>query len=619
MSGKGRVYSKKYRRIQSEITKLLASTEPSSAADLAVSDISDFHVGDVLACRENVRDVSSSDQSKTLPLNLELARWAAKYNLSRESLNDLLLVLNKYGYEHLQKDARALLKTPRRICTQEICGGFYAYFGVQEGLIRCINKMDVVDFSEIKLNVNIDGLPLFKSSLLQMWPILGMFLSDVFIVALYCGKSKPHPVDDFLKDFVLEVKHLCVAGIAFNKRNLKFRLGVFICDAPARGFLKQVVGHTAKHACERCEIVGEYVAHRVVFKAQSSYLLRSDASFNQLLYLNGHQIGVSPLSSLGASLINDFVLDYMHLVCLGATKRILTFLKQGPRTCRLSNFLIGDVSNRLLSLHGKLPSDFSRQPRSLSELDRWKATEFRQFLLYTGPLVLKAVLHSDMYKHFLLLHVSVSILLNSNAEFRRHYLSYARDLLHCFVENAATFYGETFVVYNIHSLVHLSEDAENQDCSLNEISAFPFENFLQTLKKQVRNGNNPISQVAKRQFELQNVRTVFKTSKRINLSVTFRDSCFLHQNSFFMIVEKLADDNYLCNCLKVKHTESFYTSPLDSKVFDIGFVDNFDEAAFTSKGVLVLKTEIVGVKKVSVLPFNSGFVYFPLLHESEQK
>ena len=76
--------------------------------------------------------------------------------------------------------------------------------------------MDVVDFSEIKLNVNIDGLPLFKSSFLKMWPILGMFLCDILIVASYCGKSKPHPVDDFLKGFVLEVKHLCVAGIAFN-------------------------------------------------------------------------------------------------------------------------------------------------------------------------------------------------------------------------------------------------------------------------------------------------------------------------------------------------------------------------------------------------------------------
>ena len=68
---------------------------------------------------------------------------------------------------------------------------------------------------------------------------------------------------------------------------------------------------------------------------------------------------------------------------------------------------------------------------------------------------------------------------------------------------------------------------------------------------------------------------ILKTSNYNNLSVTFGVSCFSHQNSSFMIVEKLANDNYLCNRLKVKHTESFYTSTLDSEVFDIGFVDNF--------------------------------------------
>ena len=69
-----------------------------------------------------------------------------------------------------------------------------------------------------------------------------------------------------------------------------------------------------------------------------------------------------------------------------------------------------------------------------------------------------------MYKFFLLLHASISILLTPNTELRYNSLYY---ILNCFVENTAMFYGETFVAYNFHSLVRLSKDVENQDCSLN--------------------------------------------------------------------------------------------------------------------------------------------------------
>ena len=86
MNERGRIFSKEYKRIQSEITNLLNFTEPSSA-DLAVLDRSDFHIGDVLAYSENVTDVSSAHQLKTLPLNIKLA---AKHNIFHESLNDLL-------------------------------------------------------------------------------------------------------------------------------------------------------------------------------------------------------------------------------------------------------------------------------------------------------------------------------------------------------------------------------------------------------------------------------------------------------------------------------------------------------------------------------------------------
>jgi len=194
----------------------------------------------------------------------------------------------------------------------------------------------------------------------------------------------------------------------------------------------------------------------------------------------------------------------MHLVCLGVVRRMLHYMQRGPHTCRLSFQQRSDISDKLKALNGELPSEFARQPRTLMELDRWKATELRQFLLYTGPVVLRKVVSHAVYKHFLSLMVGVSVLLNSDDADRKEHLGYARELLLYYVKKSEAIYGKTFAVYNVHSLIHLPDDVEHFNCSLNGISCFPFENYLQTLKKMVRQSRNPIAQVAKRLSELEN-------------------------------------------------------------------------------------------------------------------
>ncbi len=77
----------------------------------------------------------------------------------------------------------------------------------------------------------------------------------------------------------------------------------------------------------------------------------------------------------------------MHIVCLGVVRRLLIYLTRGPKVCRLSVRQKDAISQKLIALRGKMPSEFARQPRGLHEIDRWKATELRQFLLYTGPVV----------------------------------------------------------------------------------------------------------------------------------------------------------------------------------------------------------------------------------------
>lgn len=543
----------------------------------------------------------------------ELAAWANTNKITRSGLNEMLDILRRHGHR-LPKDARTLLQTPRLVVTEEKCGGQYCYFGIESGLLRTLaqNPLFAERDDSIDLTVNIDGLPLFKSSNIQLWPVLCKFDHfDPFLVALYCGHTKPNSVQEYLSDFLHELQQLQGNGVTREGKTFQLTVRCFVCDAPARAFLKCTKAHNAYFACERCTIKGSWKG-RVVFDSEETFPARTEQDFNNVRYEN--QLAKSPLIDAGILCIAHFPLDYMHLVCLGVVRRMLCFLRQGPKTCRLSCGQLSQISDKLMSLRGKMPSEFARQPRSLCELDRWKATEFRQFLLYTGPVVLRSVVSDEFYRHFIALSVAMSILLDSNDEKRYVYLQYARELLTFFVRKCPKIYGDIFVVYNVHNLLHLADDVEFYKCSLNEIAAFEFENYLQSLKKMVRKSQNPIAQVAKRLTELENSRAT-STDKSIirHISTRAKDRCFMLKSKEFVIVkEKNPDGKFVCDLIKLRFLESFYSRPCDSKMINICFVRDMDRIVSRR---LLEKVELY--RKVACLPYKKGHVLFPLLHDAE--
>ena len=88
-------------------------------------------------------------------------------------------------------------------------------------------------------------------------------------------------------------------------------------------------------------------------------------------------------------------------------------------------------------------------------------------------------LPKKFYNHFLILHVAMSLLFKIPS---LSDIAYAEELLLLFVKKCDELYGPESLSYNVHSLIHLGDDARKYGC-LDNISAFPFENFLQGLKK----------------------------------------------------------------------------------------------------------------------------------------
>ncbi|KAL4154268.1 hypothetical protein QTP88_002093 [Uroleucon formosanum] len=109
--------------------------------------------------------------------------------------------------------------------------------------------------------------------------------------------------------------------------------------------------------------------------------------------------------------------------------------------------LSAQVSELLLSLKPCIPLEFARKPRSLIEISRWKATELRLFVLYTGPVVLKKVLSKDCYSNFMALNIAMIILLSPNQNDK---IDYADKLLNYFVNSFQHIYVSHYISLNVH-------------------------------------------------------------------------------------------------------------------------------------------------------------------------
>ncbi|XP_047141047.1 uncharacterized protein LOC124816073 [Hydra vulgaris] len=107
--------------------------------------------------------------------------------------------------------------------------------------------------NDIHLIVNLDGLPLFKSSNTQLWPLLCQFGSKPpFPVAFFCDKQKSNSYMEFLGQFLEKFKMLSENSLVYKDDFFNVRIKFWTCGAPARAFIKCKKPHNAYHGCEQC-------------------------------------------------------------------------------------------------------------------------------------------------------------------------------------------------------------------------------------------------------------------------------------------------------------------------------------------------------------------------------
>lgn len=157
--------------------------------------------------------------------------------------------------------------------------------------------------------------------------------------------------------------------------------------------------------------------------------------------------------------------------------------------------------------------------------------EFRLFLLYLGPIIIRTFLSPEERILFNSLHCATRILCDRDQCIVNN--QYANDLMIYFVNTVRTLYGDHIIIYNVHNLIHLVRYCLSHG-PLDTFSVFIFEDYLQTMKQLVKTGNSPLSQVMNRMAE----RPKFYPSMMENTKSKFR---FIHPMKHSQLPERYSD------------------------------------------------------------------------------
>lgn len=563
-----------------------------------------------------------------------ILEWKMKCNTPDSHVDSLLSIFQPY-IKGLPKACTKLSSEKEIHEVIDMKPGEYVHFGVRRSLIDKmkrgirrpigIGKMYLEFENEVKaegcklltLSFNVDGLPLFKSSQTQFWAIaccVHEFVdSQPFLVGLYCGPRKPESAEDFLRPLIDELKSLTSVILECDNERYRVKVLSFICDTPARCFIKGAKIFHAYYGCEYCIQKGERLkeAGKTVFPNLYAPKRHDGDENNPCTNNYFHcRTGLGDICGI----ISQIPPDPMHCCYLGVMKHLLyTWLRSTRKENfggRLSPSCIREFDARARSLQRQIPKEFRRNLRTSSDLERMKAKEFRLLLLYVGPVLFRC-LPQEHYSHFLLLHFAIYVLNNDKwfLKFGKH----AHACLEKFVQTSSKIYSLSFLTYNIHLLQHIEPYTETLGV-LNIFSAFSFENFLKKVKGVLNSPYKPLKQVANRFSYL----SLSNSSYRLHFSTRSPDNCAVTDKGIVLIIkteENVSGTNRtFVSGYRLVPSRSLYDSPYDSMILGIGFYKESkvyvsNVAALNKAFALRTENDNIDKSMFIVIPFVSANYY----------
>ena len=170
-----------------------------------------------------LEDISSPQEKITS----NLARWAVECKIPRTHLNKLLRILREdQNLKYLPSDHRSILKSLRRVKTIDMSPDKFYQFSLTRGLSRVLECVPDNEIPyKISIHVNVDGLPMCKSTNGAFWPILvnatNLPVAVSFVCGLHYGPKKPDDLTYCCAD-------LSMKQVIWNARALRTKTNILI-------------------------------------------------------------------------------------------------------------------------------------------------------------------------------------------------------------------------------------------------------------------------------------------------------------------------------------------------------------------------------------------------------
>ena len=196
------------------------------------------------------------------------------------------------------------------------------------------------------------------------------------------------------------------------------------------------------------------------------------------------------LTLLSFDMVWDFPVDYLHADLLSVVKYLWDIWIE-TKIIKADGFR--ELNERLMKMTP--PHEIHRQPRPMNEKAKWKASEWRSWLLFYSIVCLQGLIPTEVLNNYSLLVESIFILLQDSIS--EEELRVCEEKLFVFVAQCQEMFGNNVMTFNIHSLLHLVQSVRMTG-PLWTSSTFPFEGAIFYLKRAITGPKGVYNQLAKR-------------------------------------------------------------------------------------------------------------------------